>query len=78
VLAPIAAHAVALAVQALTMGPISQLMLTPNGVGRDEVIDAFEALARGAQWDDRAILVIGAHFAAPTAVRDAAASRFAV
>lgn len=44
----ISAHALALAVQALTMGLVWQFMLTPGEVRRDEVIAAFEALARGA------------------------------
>ncbi len=44
----ISAHALALAVQALAMGLVWQFMLTPGEVRRDEVIAAFEALARGA------------------------------
>ena len=43
------AHALALAVQSLAMGLVWQFMLTPTEVARDEVIDAFEALARGAE-----------------------------
>jgi AcrR family transcriptional regulator len=44
----ISAHTLALAVQALAMGLVWQFMLTPADVQRDEVIAAFEALARGA------------------------------
>jgi len=43
------AHTLALAVQALAMGLVWQFMLTPAEVRRDEVIAAFEALARGAE-----------------------------
>lgn len=45
----ISAHALALAVQALTMGLVWQFMLTPSEVRRDEVVAAFEALAIGAE-----------------------------
>ncbi len=43
----VAPRALALAVQALTMGLVWQYMLTPDEVGRDDVIAAFEALADG-------------------------------
>jgi AcrR family transcriptional regulator len=43
------AHALALAVQALAMGLVWQFMLTPAEVRRQDVIAAFEALARGAE-----------------------------
>jgi len=42
------AHTLALAVQALAMGLVWQFMLTPAEISRDQVIAAFEALARGA------------------------------
>jgi AcrR family transcriptional regulator len=45
----ISAHALALAVQALTMGLVWQFMLTPGEVRREDVIAAFEALASGAE-----------------------------
>jgi AcrR family transcriptional regulator len=45
----ISAHALALAVQALTMGLVWQFMLTPGEVRGEEVIAAFEALACGAE-----------------------------
>ena len=45
----ISAHALALAVQALTMGLVWQFMLTPDEVRPDEVIALFEALAYGAE-----------------------------
>jgi AcrR family transcriptional regulator len=41
-------HALALAVQALTMGLVWQFMLTPRQVTRAEVLAAFDALADGA------------------------------
>jgi AcrR family transcriptional regulator len=41
-------HTLALAVQALAMGLVWQFMLTPTEISRDQVIAAFEALARGA------------------------------
>jgi AcrR family transcriptional regulator len=44
------AHTLALAVQALAMGLVWQFMLTPSQVSRDQVIAAFEALARGAEF----------------------------
>jgi|SRR5579862_2470908 AcrR family transcriptional regulator len=44
----ISPHALALAIQALAMGLVWQFMLTPATVSRDEVIAAFDALARGA------------------------------
>jgi len=43
------ARALALAVQALTMGLVWQFMLTPAEVRREDVIAAFEALASGAE-----------------------------
>jgi AcrR family transcriptional regulator len=45
----IGAHALALAVQALTMGLVWQFMLTPGEVRREDVLAAFEALAIGAE-----------------------------
>jgi AcrR family transcriptional regulator len=45
----IGAHALALAVQALTMGLVWQFMLTPQEVRREDVLAAFEALAIGAE-----------------------------
>jgi AcrR family transcriptional regulator len=45
----ISVHALALAVQALTMGLIWQFMLTPDEVRREDVLAAFAALARGAE-----------------------------
>jgi len=39
----------ALAIQSLAMGLVWQFMLTPAEVRREEVIDAFEALARGSE-----------------------------
>jgi len=45
----IGAHALALAVQALTMGLVWQFMLTPQEVRREDVVAAFEALAIGAE-----------------------------
>ncbi len=45
----ISAHALALAVQALTMGLMWQFMLTPDEVRREDVIAAFDALASGAE-----------------------------
>jgi len=50
----ISAHALALAVQALTMGLVWQFMLTPDEVRREDVIAAFEALACGAECLTRA------------------------
>ena len=44
------AHTLALAVQALAMGLVWQFMLTPTEISRDQVIAAFEALARGAEF----------------------------
>lgn len=45
----ISAHALALAVQAIAMGLVWQFMLTPAEVGREQVLEAFEALAAGAE-----------------------------
>jgi AcrR family transcriptional regulator len=45
----ISAHALALAVQALTMGLVWQFILTPEEVAREDVIAAFETLADGAE-----------------------------
>lgn len=45
----ITAHTLALAVQALAMGLTWQFMLTPGEVRREDVIEAFEALAVGAE-----------------------------
>jgi AcrR family transcriptional regulator len=42
-------QALALAVQALSMGLVWQFMLTPDAVRREDVIAAFDALARGAE-----------------------------
>ena len=47
----IGAHALALAVQALTMGLVWQFMLTPREVRREDVVAAFDALAIGAESD---------------------------
>lgn len=44
----ISPRALALAIQALSMGLVWQFMLTPTGLSRDEVVAAFAALARGA------------------------------
>ena len=44
----ISSHALALAIQALTMGLVWQFMLTPGQVQREDVVAAFEALAEGA------------------------------
>ena len=43
------ARALALAVQALTMGLVWQFMLTPDEVRREDVIAAFDTLAAGAE-----------------------------
>ena len=45
----ISAHALALAVQALTMGLVWQFMLTPDEVRPDDVTASFDALAYGAE-----------------------------
>jgi AcrR family transcriptional regulator len=45
----ISADALALAIQALAMGLVWQFMLTPAAVRREDVLGAFDALARGAQ-----------------------------
>jgi AcrR family transcriptional regulator len=50
----ISVHALAVAVQALTMGLIWQFMLTPEEVRREDVLAAFDALARGAEGDVQA------------------------
>ena len=48
----ISAQALAHGVQALAMGLVWQFMLTPDDVRREDVIAAFDALARGAEGEN--------------------------